>query len=238
MNEAHYGPSAGRNGPRVRVSDKRRGRHGSEPASDDGVVSADGVLSADDVSDPASIDEGIAGDATDGGAAAQGAGEKAHDYLEDLKRLQADFDNYRKRMLKEQTQIAERAGGRLIERLLPVLDNLERALAHGDDGGGLNLIYKELLNVLRGEGLELIPAAGAAFDPHLHEAVDAREDESVREPTVVGVYRPGYRLRERVLRPAMVVVARPVEGRAQESPDAEPARPGDGGDSNETENGS
>jgi molecular chaperone GrpE len=105
------------------------------------------------------------------------------DYLEDLRRVQADFDNYRKRVLREQTQLAARASARLIERLLPVLDNFEAAISHGEGGDGVELVYKELRRVLEEEGLEEIPAEGQPFDPRLHEAFQAVEDDSVDEPT-------------------------------------------------------
>jgi molecular chaperone GrpE len=142
--------------------------------------------------------------------------EEEHDYLDDLKRLQAEFDNYRKRMMREQTEIAGRAGARVIERLLPVLDNFERALAHSDDDG-IMLLHKDLISVLGGEGLRAIDAEGQAFDPNLHEAVESHEAEDVEEPTVVKVYRTGYELNGKVLRPAMVVVARPVESTSTDS---------------------
>jgi molecular chaperone GrpE len=179
--------------PRVRVSDKRIGSRDREAAHGD---------AASDVAP-----EDVAG---------VQAVEPARDYLEDLKRLQAEFDNYRKRMMREQTEIASRASMRLVERLLVVLDNFDRALAHDLDDNGLELVYKELMAVVAAEGLEAIDALGKAFDPHLHEAVEAHEQEDVSEPTCTEVYRTGYLLKGKVLRPSMVVVARPPEV-AQES---------------------
>ncbi|MDQ4095456.1 MAG: nucleotide exchange factor GrpE [Actinomycetota bacterium] len=137
------------------------------------------------------------------------------DYLEDLRRVQADFDNYRKRVLREQTQLASRASARLVERLLPVLDNFEAAISHGEAGNGVELVYKELRRVLEEEGLEEIPAEGQSFDPHLHEAFQAVEDEDVAEPTVRSVLRRGYTLKGQVLRASMVSVARPPDVAAQ-----------------------
>ena len=133
------------------------------------------------------------------------------DYLDDLRRLQAEFDNYRKRMMREQTTVAGRAGARLVERLLPVLDSFDRALVHSKDGDGVELLRKELVGVLEAEGLEVIPADGHPFNPHLHEAVESHEDPGVSEPVVTDVYRTGYKLAGQVLRPAMVVVARPLD---------------------------
>lgn len=135
-------------------------------------------------------------------------------YLDDLRRVQAEFANYRKRVMRDQAAAASRASARVIERLLPVLDNFERALIHaeGAEGdAGIELVYKQFKEVLGDEGLEEIPAEGVAFDPTVHEAVDARESVEVDEPTSISVYRKGYRLRGQILRPAMVVVARPVE---------------------------
>jgi molecular chaperone GrpE len=128
-----------------------------------------------------------------------------------LQRLQAEFENYRKRMMREQTEIAARAAASLIERLLPVVDNLDRAVAHEDESSGLRLIRKELMDVLAAEGLEEISALGERFDPHLHEAVESHEDANVSDPVCSAVYRSGYKLKGKVLRPAMVGVARPPE---------------------------
>jgi len=135
-------------------------------------------------------------------------------YLDDLRRVQAEFANYRKRVMRDQAAASLRASARLIERLLPVLDNFELALAHGEGtegDAGIELVYRQFKEALGDEGLEEIPAHGVAFDPTVHEAVEAREAAEVDEPTSVSVYRKGYRLKGQVLRPAMVVVARPVE---------------------------
>ena len=136
------------------------------------------------------------------------------DYLDDLRRLQAEFENYRKRMMREQSLLADRASARVIERILPILDNFEAAIAHGEGGAGVEMVYKELRRVLEEEGLKEIEAQDEPFDPRIHEAFEAHEDESVSQPTVSSVMRRGYLLGERVLRPAMVSVARPVDAAA------------------------
>ena len=141
----------------------------------------------------------------------QNGAEQAPDYLEDLRRVQADFDNYRKRMLREQTQLAQRASARMIERLLPILDNLESAISHGEGGAGVELVHKELRRMLQEEGLEEIAAEGQPFDPRMHEAFEAVEDDGVAEPTVRSVLRRGYAFKGQVLRAPMVSVARPPE---------------------------
>jgi molecular chaperone GrpE len=140
------------------------------------------------------------------------------DLLEMSQRLQADFENYRKRILREQTVLVERASEGIVEQLLPVLDSFELALANLDGGNsegagdmervrkGIELVYAELIGVLERAGLEPIRALGAPFDPNEHEAV--MQDDGDGEPHVGQVLRTGWRLKGRVLRPAMVKVSR------------------------------
>jgi molecular chaperone GrpE len=133
--------------------------------------------------------------------------------LDTTRRLQADFENYRKRVLREQTALVERATEALLEQLLPVLDSFELAVHNLEAGDvdekvrkGIELAFAELVGVLERAGLERIDAQGAAFDPNEHEAV--MQDEGDGEPHVGGVLRTGWRLSGRVLRPAMVKVTR------------------------------
>lgn len=154
--------------------------------------------------------------------------QQAAELLDDLRRLQADFDNYRKRVVREQTAMVGRASARLVERLLPVLDNFERAVAHGEGGPGIELVYKELYQVLEQEGLEAIEAEGRPFDPRIHEAFQAVDDPEVEKPVCRSVFRRGYRLGDQVLRPAMVVVARPPEQDGGEEGEAAVADGGEG----------
>jgi molecular chaperone GrpE len=134
------------------------------------------------------------------------------EYLDTLRRLQADFENYRKRMLKEQTTVVERASAALVEQLLPVLDSFELALVNiGPDtdpkvAKGVELVFAELVSALEKAGLERVDAIGKPFDPEEHEAVMQEGGEG--EPVVGDVMRTGYRLKGRVLRPAMVKVTR------------------------------
>jgi molecular chaperone GrpE len=130
---------------------------------------------------------------------------------EQLRYHVAELENKRKRMMRDQTDMVERANKQLIQKLLTVLDNFDRALEHADDPSGLEIVHKELLRVLSDEGLEEIPAKGRRFDYHVHEAMASHEDPSVTEETVTDVYRKGYRHKDQVLRPAMVVVARPAQ---------------------------
>jgi molecular chaperone GrpE len=147
----------------------------------------------------------------DAGPEASGAIEAELDDLRGVvQRLQADFENYRKRVVREQTALVERANEGLVERLLPVLDSLEAALASvsAEDPvrKGVELVYADLLGVLEKAGLSRIEAVGKPFDPEEHEAV--MQDDGDGEPVVRDVVRTGYRLKGRVLRPAMVAVTR------------------------------
>ena len=129
------------------------------------------------------------------------------DYLDQLRRLQADFENYKKRVIRQQTEHLERAAEELVTKLLPVLDTFDLALVHG--GEGLEPVYRSLIEVLEGTGLERIEPSGQPFDPNEHDAVlhEAGDDgEASSAPAVVDVLRAGYRWKGRVLRPAMVKV--------------------------------
>jgi molecular chaperone GrpE len=132
------------------------------------------------------------------------------EYLDSLRRLQADFDNYRKRAVRQQTDLLERAAERLLVQLLPVLDALDLAEAHAADNAdaaALAQIGTLLRDIVAREGLERIDEVGTAFDPTVHDAVahePAKEDEAAN--SVSEVMRAGYRLKGRVLRPAMVKV--------------------------------
>ena len=135
------------------------------------------------------------------------------EYLDALQRLKAEFDNYRKRSARDQEAFVARASERLVRELLPVLDDLERALVAADEHeeakleDGVRLVHRSLADALRREGLEEIPTEGP-FDPHVHEALLSQPSEAV-EGTVIEVLQKGYRLGDRVLRPARVVVAAP-----------------------------
>ena len=142
--------------------------------------------------------------------------ETNRDYLEDLLRVQAEFENTRKRLEREKNDVAARATASFVSKLLPVLDNLGRAVSHGEVDAGVELVHKELVEILASEGLEEIEALGRPFDPTVHDGVDAREEASVDEPTCVEVYRPGYRFKGTTIRPAMVVVGRPAEPESAE----------------------
>ena len=194
---------------RVKVMDKRTSARAGA-AVDEAVPVPENRHNMEEASAPGQGDEAVR-------EAAQQVEEAERDLLDDLRRLQAEFDNYRKRVLREQTAMTTRASARLVERLLPVLDNFERAIEHGEGGPGMELVLKDFKRVLEQEGLEEIEAQGAAFDPRVHDAFQVVEDEDVPEPTVRAVYRRGYRMGDAVLRAPMVVVAQPAGGDAPES---------------------
>ena len=139
---------------------------------------------------------------------------EAAQYREHLQRLQAEFENYRKRVLREQTQAVDLAARPVIARLLEVLDDFDLALMHAQDRPdydrflhGVELVYAKLVDTLRAEGLERIEAQGKPFDPELHEAL-MQSGDGDGDPVVADVLRPGYTLKGRVLRPAGVRVER------------------------------
>ncbi len=136
----------------------------------------------------------------------------AGDYLGDLQRLAAEFDNYRKRMSRERSDLVGRASQRVVESLLPVLDSFDAAFTHEPQTpteeklvAGIRSTYHQLLDTLKKEGLEVVPTLGEAFDPEVHEAVSAPAggDGSL---VVAQELRRGYRLGGRVIRPALVTV--------------------------------
>jgi molecular chaperone GrpE len=188
--------------PPIKITDKRRIR--------------------DDDAGPAPADQAGAGDPAEGTLEQEGvdvakdvdaARAEASEYLDHLRRLQAEFDNYRKRVLKEQTDAVERAAVPAIQRLLEVLDDFELALMSANDKPdfdrflhGVELVYAKLADTLKAEGLERMDAQGTPFDPEQHEALMQTGDGD--HLVVADVLRPGYTLRGRVIRPAGVRVNR------------------------------
>jgi molecular chaperone GrpE len=135
------------------------------------------------------------------------------EYLDDLRRARAEFDNYRRRMMRDGATQREAGRAELADGLLEVLDDLDRTLGAASTSPdetlarGVELVASKLRGALEAQGLERVDAVEVPFDPELHEAVQHCPDDEHTEPTVVEVLRPGYRWNERVLRAAMVVVA-------------------------------
>ena len=139
---------------------------------------------------------------------------KAEDHYAQLQRLQADFDNYRKRTQKEKTELIKYASERLVGELLPVLDNFERAVSAAKVNPdftafsqGVEMILRQMQTALSKEGLRAMDAVGQPFDPNLHEAVLRVASEEHPENTVVEELQKGYYLKEKVLRACMVKVS-------------------------------
>jgi molecular chaperone GrpE len=134
------------------------------------------------------------------------------EYLALAQRAQADFENYRKRAAKEVAAAGDRAKGGLVRELLPVVDNLERALASAEESEqhlaeGVRLVHAELVGVLQRNGIESFDPTGEPFDPEVHEALSTQPADGADPGTVVGVMEKGYKLNGTVLRPARVVVS-------------------------------
>jgi molecular chaperone GrpE len=196
--------------PRVRITDRRRFANLPDdmgaPATPAGAALGAEHAGAETESTEEEAAE-VAGDLQ----AAQG---EAQQYLDHLRRLQAEFDNYRKRVMKEQTELAELGAMPVARRLLEVLDDFELALMSATDQPdfdrflkGVELVYAKLVDALKAEGLERMQAEGTPFDPERHEAL-MQTGDGEGDPIVADVLRPGYTLKGRVLRPAGVRVER------------------------------
>ncbi len=142
---------------------------------------------------------------------------KANEHWERLLRTTADFDNYKKRALREKQDAIRFANENLLEKLIPVLDSFDMALAAAQSNQtaagqslrtGINMVYQQLKTALSDAGLEEVEATGKAFDPNLHEAVSQQERADAPEGQVLQQLRRGYKLRERLLRPATVIVSK------------------------------
>ncbi|HEX2032287.1 MAG TPA: nucleotide exchange factor GrpE [Actinomycetota bacterium] len=216
---------------RVKVTDKRRvhaAPEGDPAAPTDEVVAASAPgAGSSDAAEGGFPEEGLA--QGEGRARAPDEGKptdprsdelekaraQAAEYLEHLQRLKAEFENYRKRILREQTRAVEIASEALVSRLLEALDEFELALVAAEHEKasekfvrGVEMVYAKLVDVLKAEGLERIDPRGKPFDPELHEALLQTDAGGEGEPYVEEVLRTGYLLKGRVLRPAGVKVGR------------------------------
>jgi molecular chaperone GrpE len=142
---------------------------------------------------------------------------KADEHWERLLRTTADFDNYKKRAAREKQDAIRFANEGLLEKLVPVLDSFDMALAAAQSSqaeasqslkAGIGMVHQQLKSALANAGLEDIDATGKPFDPNLHEAVSQQESADLPEGQVLQQLRPGYKLKERLLRPATVVVSK------------------------------
>jgi molecular chaperone GrpE len=182
---------------------------GQEPApSPQEDTDADTDTDADELT----IDDILGAVQTDEAAVAEASAED-HDLLLDLKRVQAEYANYRRRTEEQREVEIERTKGAVVKGLLPVLDDLDRAEKHGDlaEGSALLAIAEKLRALVVRMGVETYGAAGEAFDPQQHEAIFQAPTPGTETPTILEVVEVGYRLGVTELRPAKVVVAVPAE---------------------------
>jgi molecular chaperone GrpE len=182
---------------------------------EDEVVDAE-VVDGDDPSTPEAENGDGAADQVERDLDELGETKRERDeYLELAQRTRADFENYRKRVAKETSEALARGKAELARELLPVIDNLERALESGSDPGaheplvkGVGLVLEELRGRLGGAGVEAFDPKGEKFDPKLHEALSAQSAEGTESGLVIETLEKGYRLDGQVLRPARVVVSK------------------------------
>lgn len=155
------------------------------------------------------------------------ARKEAAENLDKHVRLQAEFENYKRRIHKEQSEVLKYAQLPLLRDLAGVVDNLERAIAHARDGDlpdhqpfveGLELVTKQIGDVFERYGMTRIPAKGEPFDPRKHEAMNIVETDQFPENTVIEEFRPGYALHERIVRPSMVAVSKRPQAASGENP--------------------
>ncbi len=208
---------------------KHKDKQDSAPSSPEVVFSGEPAAAPTEESDPAAV--GASRTAEEPGAESpseqlqQLLAEK-QELMNTLVRRQADFDNYRKRVDREREQDRHRAVESLVERLLPVLDAFDRALAgqevaaHAEYRKGFDLIRRQLWDALSKQGLVRIESTGKEFNPHFHHAIESVQTTEHAEGIVIEELQPGYLFHQRVLRPAMVRVAA-----AQEPQSAHASRP-------------
>lgn len=195
---------------KIPIRDKRKLHDGA--AQSGGAVVGEPVVN--DAAEPGEPDPAVAD-----------ANAKAASYLEDLQRLKAEFDNYRKRTLKEQSRLVEMASAEIVAQLLGVVDHFGMAVAaasgsrssgEGPDFEsmlkGVEMVYGELKQVLEGAGLEILEPKGEPFDPNVHQAVLQEEGDGSGQMVVEEVLRSGYLFKGSVLRPAMVKVTQDASG--------------------------
>lgn len=204
---------------------------GFTPEPGDTSEGAQAASAADKAAPEAPAAEGDAG--TDSGAKGSGAGDAAvrrqlAERTADLQRLQAEYQNYRKRVERDRMTVREIAVSNVLESLIPVLDDIGRAREHGELVGGFKQVAESLETVVAKLGLQQFGKEGELFDPTVHEALMHSYASDVTETTCVQILQPGYRIGERTIRPAMVAVAEPQPGtQSTAAPDADDAK-GDG----------
>ncbi|MEV7597595.1 nucleotide exchange factor GrpE [Kitasatospora sp. NPDC089797] len=191
------------------MTDKPQGgKPGDDSAAEEAVIKA--------------AEEAAAGGAGEGSEEAATAKRELAERTADLQRLQAEYQNYRKRVERDRLTVREIAVSNILESLIPVLDDIGRAREHGEVTGGFKSVAESLETVVAKLGLQQFGKEGEPFDPTQHEALMHSYSSDVTEDTCVQVLQPGYRIGERIIRPAMVAVAEPQPGtQTTPGPDAE-----------------
>ena len=199
--------------PHVVIRDKRKfdsDGNRREPVGEQSATgSPAGAEAADVQGEPADVASELTDEDVDARAEVLDLQTQLADRTTDLQRLSAEYSNYRKRVERDRLAVGEIATGRVIEALLPVLDDIDRADQHGDLTGAFKTVADKLLSTLESLGLQAFGQVGDPFDPAVHEAVMHDQNDEVTEPTATTVMRKGYRQGERLLRPAMVGVSEP-----------------------------
>jgi len=185
------------------------------------VESAEHVGSKPAAAEPDAAEPTTAADTADAGEPAEGdLAEEVKKSRDRLLRLQADFENFRRRALAERRDIYQYGHENLVKDLLTTVDNLDRAIGHARESGGgdiesflegVALVQREFLGILSNHSVNEVEAMGKPFDPAVHEAMAQLPEASVEPNTVIDVLQKGYQLRERLLRPARVIVAKAPE---------------------------
>ena len=199
------------------------------------ATTGEGNGAADKAAPAPGASEGAATGAGDSaGAAATGAEELAEvrkqlaERTTDLQRLQAEYQNYRKRVERDRVTVREIAVAALLENLLPVLDDIGRAREHEELTGGFKSVGESLETVAAKLGLQQFGKQGEPFDPQLHEALMHSYSADVEETTCVQILQPGYKIGERIIRPARVAVAEPEPGGSAAGDSSDEDAKGDG----------
>jgi molecular chaperone GrpE len=189
-------------------------------AADDEVVEAE-VVEAEETDGTEEVLEGIVETETVSGQKASDAEARLAERTADLQRLQAEYANYRKRVDRDRAAVREQAVASVLTGLLPVLDAIDQAREHGELSGGFKSVADSLASAVGKLGLVAYGEKGDAFDPKIHEALTHTYSPDVTEDTCVEIFQPGYKVGEKILRPARVAVAEPATGPDGSSNEAE-----------------
>jgi len=233
------GESGPRRGPAPPGGQPKPGKHSVSSPGGPSVSHGGDAGAARDEPAAAPGDSGSTAGGTEAagtGAAADAATAQAVTMLAertaDLQRLQAEYANYRKRVERDRIAVREQALANVLHGLVPVLDDIGRAREHGELTGGFKSVAESLESIVVKLGLTAFGESGDPFDPTLHEALMHSYSADVTEPTAVQILQPGYKVGERIIRPARVAVAEPAddtaEAAAEPADEAEPAEPADG----------